>query len=326
VVRAGSPPLCRAYGFACVTPATAATPSTPFFTASVSKPVVAAVIAALAEREMVSLDADVGSYLPWPFRNPMHPEVPITLRMLLQHRASLVDDESWPGGACRTGDHRVSLSEGLSAYFSLDGAKGPRGHGTELPGSTVCYSSVGYALSAWIAERAARMPFDDLAQALLLRPLAMHHSSFRLRDVLEAGPAVPYAGPAGSALRPVRHYGFALYPAGTLRASVEDLARFVRCLLEDGTLDGVRVLSPATVNVLLPQTGPGLGWARFPGKAPSVRGHEGHCLGAGSRLALDLERRSAVVLLGNAEWTLSDERFQAVEPLESAAFALADGR
>ena len=196
--------------------------------------------------------------------------------------------------------------------------------GLELPGTTVRYSSVGYALVAWVAEQAANLPFDTLAHALLFRPLGMTRSSFRLRDVLSFGPAVPYVGPMDAPLRAVPHYGYDCYPAGTLRASVEDLARFVRCLLEEGSLDGVRVLSPETVNMLLPRAGPGLGWARFPGKGPSVRGHEGHCIGAGARIAIDLDQRSAVVLLGNSEWTQSDERFKPVEPLEAAAFALAN--
>lgn len=324
-VRKGRPPLCRAYGFSCLAPQVRATPSTPFLAASVAKPVVAALLAALAEREMLSLDADVATYLPCAFRNPTHPKVPITVRMLLQHRASLVDDPSWLGTAYSAGDHPVALSEWLTAYFSLDTAFGARGHGTEPPGTTVCYSNAGYALAAWIAERAARMPFDELAHALLLRPLRMSRSSFRLRDILKAGPAVPYTGGVDSPLRPVQHYGYPFYPTGTLRASVEDLARFVLCLLDGGSLDGVRVLSPSTVRVLLPGEGPCLGWARFPQRGPSIRGHEGAGTGAGARVSIDLDREAGTVILGNAEWTLSDPRFQAVEPLEAALALVDDG-
>jgi CubicO group peptidase (beta-lactamase class C family) len=325
VVRSGGPTICRAYGLACRRPAIAATPSTPFFAASVSKPVVAAVIEALVERRMVTLDADVGSILPRPFRNPAFSSDPITLRMLLQHRASLLDEPSWTDRAYSVGDHDVSLSEWLTEYFQPRRARGLRGHGPERPGSFVRYSNVGYAVAAWVAEVAAAMPFDRLAHALVFEPLGMTRSSFRLRDVLGSRPAVPYTGPGGSRLRAVEHYGYPFYPAGTLRTSVEDLARFVRCMLDEGAFEGANLLAPETVTEMLPLEGTGLGWARFPALGRFVKGHEGADIGAGARVTVDLERRLGVVVLGNAEWTASESRSRPVETLEAAALAFAAG-
>jgi CubicO group peptidase (beta-lactamase class C family) len=317
-----SPTLCRAYGLASRDPAVAAVVSTPFLVASVSKPIVASVIASLAERRMLSLDADVSSILPHAVRNPTHPEERITLRMLLQHRASLLDEQSWTDTSYSVGDHSVPLSEWLTSYFALGSAAASRGHGIERPGTVVRYSNVGYALAAWVAESAAGMPFDDLARGLLFGPLGMTRSSFRLHDVLAARPAVPYSGGADSRLRAVKHYGFPFYPAGTLRTSVEDLARFVRCLLDRGTFEGTTLLSPDVVSEMLPDEGPGLGWARFPALGPRIMGHEGADIGAGARVTLDLERRAAVIVLGNAEWTASERRSGFVEPLEAAALGL----
>lgn len=313
------PTLCRAYGLASRARAVAAAVSTPFLVASVSKPIVAAVIVSLVERRMLALDADVASILPHAIRNPAHPEEPITLRMLLQHRASLLDEHSWTDTAYSVGDHSVPLSEWLTSYFALglDGAS--RGYGSERPGTLVRYSNVGYALAAWVAESAAKMPFDDLARRLVFGPLGMTRSSFRLRDVLAARPAVPYTGDADAQLHAVKHYGFPFYPAGTLRTSVEDLARFVRCLLDGGALEGTTLLSPDRVREMLPLEGPGLGWARFPALGPKIRGHEGADIGAGARVTLDSERRTAVIVLGNAEWTASERRLRFVEPLEAAA-------
>jgi CubicO group peptidase (beta-lactamase class C family) len=288
----------------------------------VSKPVVAAVVASLAERRMLALDADVASVLPHPVRNPTYPGDPITLRMLLQHRASLVDERSWTDSSYSAGDHPAALAGWLRAYFALEGEGSPRGYGSERPGTFVRYSNVGYALAAWVAETAAGMPFDELARALVFAPLGMTRSSFRLRDVLDARPAVPHTGAVGSTLRPVTHYGFPFYPAGTLRTSVGDFARFVLCLLDGGAFQGTTLLSPETVGEMLPLEGTGLGWARFPALGPFVKGHEGADVGAGARVTLDLERRAAVIVLGNAEWTTSEARSRAVERLEAAALAL----
>ena len=325
-VSANDSTNCCGWGLARRREPSPVTVDTPFLVASVSKPVVAAVIAGLAERRMLAFDEAIDQYLPRPFRNPAFPEQAITLRMLLGHRASLADEPSdvHSTSTYSVGDHPTPLGRWLTNYFGLDGSHLPRGHGAERPNTDVLYSDIGYAMAAWIAELAARMPFDEIARALVFRPLGMTHSGFRLRDVLSAFPAVPYVGPVDSPLRPVQHYGYPFYPAGTLRTSVADLARFIRGLLNDGSVDGKEWLSPATVHEMLPLEGPGLGWARFPHIGRFVKGHEGGDLGAGARVTLDLERRVGILVLGNSEWTASPIRSNAVAELEAIALS-ADG-
>ena len=59
--------------------------------ASISKLITTLGVMRLVEEGKLALDADVSTYLGWSLRNPHFPEAPITLRMLLTHRASIAD-------------------------------------------------------------------------------------------------------------------------------------------------------------------------------------------------------------------------------------------
>ena len=64
--------------------------------ASVSKTFISTAIMQLAERKKLNLDDDVNQYLDFNVRNPKYPDVPITIRMLLDHRSSINDKHySW---------------------------------------------------------------------------------------------------------------------------------------------------------------------------------------------------------------------------------------
>ena len=61
--------------------------------ASISKSFTATSLLQLVERGIISLDDDVSDLIGFQMRNPNHPEVPITLRMILSHTASIRDPE-----------------------------------------------------------------------------------------------------------------------------------------------------------------------------------------------------------------------------------------
>jgi CubicO group peptidase (beta-lactamase class C family) len=296
----------RGYGWANVEHRIPVQASTVFLIGSPSKLVVAAVVFALAEREMLELDADVGRWLPFTLRHPAHTSSAITLRMLLSHRASIVDDEDAMRAAYVAGDSHVPLADWLRAHC---------GFSDDAPGERVRYANTGMAVAALAAEIAGRMPFSDLARALVFRPLGMATSSFRLRDVLDLEPATPYE----TLRKPLAHHGYPDYPTGTLRTSVMDFARFALCILAGGTVGQARVLSPESVDAMLG----GLGFRTFAREGRALFGHEGADAGAGSSVLCDVERGTAVLVFGNARWTHPAERRLLLAPLEDALFGLA---
>ncbi|HEY8079060.1 MAG TPA: serine hydrolase, partial [Labilithrix sp.] len=81
-----------ANGKADVARAVDATAATRFEAASIAKTVVATCVMQLVEEKKVDLDADVSSYVGFAVRHPTS-AAPVTLRLLLSHRAALRDPD-----------------------------------------------------------------------------------------------------------------------------------------------------------------------------------------------------------------------------------------
>jgi hypothetical protein len=74
----------------------------------------------LWEKGKFELDDDINQYLPFPVRNPSHPDSPISFRSLLTHRSSIADSPAY-GSSYACGDPGVSLETWIKEYFTPDG-------------------------------------------------------------------------------------------------------------------------------------------------------------------------------------------------------------
>ena len=63
--------------------------------ASISKSFTATSLLQLVDKGVISLDDDVSDLIGFQIRNPHHPDVPITLKMVLSHTASIKDKEDY---------------------------------------------------------------------------------------------------------------------------------------------------------------------------------------------------------------------------------------
>lgn len=81
------------YGYADPEVQKKVTDETIFQIASVSKTVTGAAIMQLYEKGFLNLDVSINEYLPFDIKNPNFPNQKITVRMLLQHKSSLIDNE-----------------------------------------------------------------------------------------------------------------------------------------------------------------------------------------------------------------------------------------
>jgi CubicO group peptidase (beta-lactamase class C family) len=128
--------------------------------ASVTKPVVGIVVAALAERGVLSLDDPLPRHLP---SYAGTDKAAITVRQLLLHTSGL------PGGTplWRTNGTRASLLEAIRT--------------TPLPvppGTRVEYSSQGFILLGLIASAASGVPLDRLVADLVTTPAGLTGTGF----------------------------------------------------------------------------------------------------------------------------------------------------
>jgi len=253
----------RVHGFADKATGRKVTADDPVRIASISKLVTTIGVMRLVEAGKLDLDADVSELLGWRLRNPAFPEVPITLRLLLSHRSSLTD------GA---GYWQVPLGGKLREV-----AEDPRAwDATHAPGTYFRYTNLNFPLAAQIMEQATGERFDKLMDRLVLAPLGIDACfNWESCDVTTAARAVVLYDTDG---KPVRddnqgrkpdcavtvgdgncdlsrwragENGALFSPQGGLRISANGLARIGRLLLGNGSVDGKRLLQPASVQAMI---------------------------------------------------------------------------
>ena len=235
----------------------------PVRVASISKLVTAIGVMRLVEQGRLDLDADVSTLLGWPLRHPAHPRQPITLRLLLSHRSGLTD---------AAGYYAVPLDGELRAILD-----DPRAwDAAHAPGTHFRYANLNLPLVAAVMERATGERFDRLMDALVLRPLRIAACfNWDSCDAAVAARAVVLYDAAGTPLRDDHRgrkpacsvnlsragdcdltrwragaNGALFSPQGGLRISALGLATLGRLLLGDGEVDGVRLLTPASVQAM----------------------------------------------------------------------------
>lgn len=230
--------------------AAAVTPATVFDAASLTKIVATAPsVMLLAEQGRIALDAPLAGYLP---ECAGQGRDAITVRHLLTHTSGL--PAGLPG---RPAWH------GLPKALELACSRTP----TDAPGTAFRYSDVNFILLGELVRRVSGQPLDRFARERIFAPLGMRDSGFVPLASVAASRIAPTRRLAGDGLRllqgevhdPTARRMEGVAGSAGLFTTVHDLARFARMLLAGGELDGVRVLSGASVRLMTTvQTGPGI--------------------------------------------------------------------
>ncbi|HEU0264639.1 MAG TPA: serine hydrolase domain-containing protein [Geobacterales bacterium] len=181
------------------------------------------------------------------------------------------------------------------------------------PGHSFNYADINFIVLGQLVERASGEDLDHYAERTLFRPLFMNDSSYRPSPLLWRRCAPTKIDAETSLLGQVQDYTARLLGGVSghagLFSTAGDLGRFCRMLLNEGELDGRRVLSERAVRQM---TAPyfsasgkvdrGLGWDReSPYSAP--RGNSfselsfGHTGYSGTSLWIDPESDLYVIVL-----------------------------
>jgi CubicO group peptidase (beta-lactamase class C family) len=265
------------YGAADVPSGAPATPSTAYLWFSMTKIVTATAALRLADEGRLDLDAPAVEYVEC-MRAPGRLQP--TVRQLLNHTAGL--GNPLPIRWVHTAD-----AEGPAPHEMLQGLMARRRPYRGPVGGRARYSNVGYLAVGEVVATAAGMPFEEYVGQSVLRPLGMDRTAFAppvvgsaatgyVKAPRAADPVLRRMFPRGIAGDRQGCYlalnAFAVDgPAyGGLIGDVVDAGRFLRMHLNDGELDGQRVLTGETARVMrrLDQAGHpfdhGLGWFRRP--------------------------------------------------------------
>ncbi|MBN1648470.1 MAG: beta-lactamase family protein [Spirochaetales bacterium] len=216
------------------------TDRTVFGAGSISKMFTACAVMQLVEQGLIDLDTPVRTYLPEFTVQSRFPEQrEITPRLLLSHMSGLESDITF--GMWN------SECEGLTDFHDILPYLCTR-HMAYKPGYIFSYCNPGFDLLGLIIERVSGQDFCTYIRQQIFLPLGMDTASFEpiaLRTDLPAGLASRgyYAGSD----RSWPGYTIRDIPAGSLNLSVRDLARFMRMILNGGSLDGRHIVSRETL-------------------------------------------------------------------------------
>ena len=325
----GDDVLC--FGYARLSPRTPVTPQTCMRTASVTKLVMSFVVMHLVEIGWLDLDEDIGVALGMPVRSPHHPDVPITLRMLLTHTSGICDEGSYG-------------TRGMQADCTLpELLADPQNWTKERPGGVFRYSNLGAGVAGVVCECVADAPFDCLLQNAVAIPLDIRIScrpgvidppqdladGYSVRGILPPrlrydAAALIRAGAQIPAHDPMKRF---LVTAGRIITDSRGMGRLVRLLASDGAVDGVHILRKESLDEIrslqdgrggVARCGRGLNTAFLPGVFPgfSPVGHQGEAYGMCAELFADPQRQCGVGLM------TSGVRLVKSPPLMRAGFDL----
>lgn len=249
VVKNDKELLADAMGLADIDKNKEATAETRYLVASVSKTITVVALMQLVEQNLISLDDDINTRLPFSVRNPQFPTDKITYRMLLSHTSSISDDfQNTLDLDCYGTDCGMTLAQFFDKAF-LNGGEyfSASNFSNFAPGTNEDYSNLASALVGYLVERISNTPFDLYCKNNIFTPLQMNKTEWRLANTPLTELAVPYS-PDLTGSSP--HYTFPDYPNGGLRTSVSDLSKFLRVIIQNGTLNGTKILSSSSVEAM----------------------------------------------------------------------------
>ena len=202
---------------------------------SIAKSFTALAVLHAVEDGLLDLDTPVRELVPEvAFTNPWEETHPVTVAMVMEHTAGF-DDIHFREYA-KVDDPDITLAEGL-AYNP--GSRVSRWR----PGTHMSYSNSGPAIAAYAVEKITGTAFEDYVRENVFDPLGMETSTFRFpRDA-----ALLARGYEATGVSAANYDHIIVRPSGALNASAREMARYLRMMINRGTLDGVRVLAPETI-------------------------------------------------------------------------------
>ena len=238
-----------------------------FHAASVTKMVSAIGLMQLIEKENIPLDTPVADVVGFPVANPAFPDETVTIRQVLSHTS----------GLCPTDDltpnwEKLRVKDGV---FSA----------TNAPGTVYEYSNLNGGLIGAMIEALSGQSVNTYMRENVFEPLginAAYHPAL-LPDQSDIAPKLKKNGStfrtAKNELATFRDYNDTCDPrrntdntSGHLYTSVNGLIRVAMMLENGGELDGVRILRPETIQLMMSDQ------RMIPGSSVAAESRYGLCL------------------------------------------------
>ena len=268
-------------------------PRTPFRLASLSKAFTAVAVLQLVEQRRIELDAPVRTYLQSFVTSDTVRSGQITVRQLLNQTSGLAD-AGFP-------EMRLAQPQTLAERVETLKAATP----VAPPGREFHYFNPNYAILARVVEVVSGQDYDAYLTRHVLVPLGMTRT-FAAATGSEMERRAPDLAQGhievfGLALTWSEGQGF-LGGSGGVVSTAEDMARWLAMLANGGEFNGVRILSPESIELMeTPPQGSdyGMGWISTTVGSRRALFHDGILSTVYTEATLFPEERSGVVFLAN---------------------------
>jgi CubicO group peptidase (beta-lactamase class C family) len=289
---------------------------------SMTKPVTALAVLMLAEEGGLALDDPLERHLP-AFAGPRvyvsgsGEEIttrpapgPILIRHLLTHTAGLtfgfycshpVDALYRAAGLASSVPPGADLAETMDVYASLP---------LQFDPGTQWNYSVASNILGRVVEVVSGQPLDTFFAERILGPLGMTDTAFHVTDEQAVRLAELYGQTDAGGIEPIPGLPVHGRPrflsgSGGLVSTAHDMHRFMELLRRRGELDGTRLVTPATVDLMTRNHLPGDADLRSYGSRPAHDdpGNDGVGFGLGVSVVIDPTRTQAPSGLGMYGWS-----------------------
>jgi CubicO group peptidase (beta-lactamase class C family) len=267
VVERGRPTITQAYGYRDREAGLPATPRTVYGLASITKSFTALAILRLEEEGKLSTRDPIVRHLP-EFGTPDARATPrITIHHFLTHTSGLPPLPSVYYASARSLARDPSYDPRLARRVGIDTDHAPIDTYEQMmeflrmtryrllgpPGRYFSYSNEAFGLLGAVIERASGRAYEGYLEEEILRPAGMRSTTFDTGVMLRYPEVTTLYSPKPTGVRhglvPSQTWfeQSCLRACGGLRSNVEDMARYVHIFLNDGRVDGERIVTSASI-------------------------------------------------------------------------------
>ena len=257
----------KGFGISCAQPEEKITADTVFGIASLTKPLITTVLAKLTNQQTFTWNDPIQDHLS-EFQLNDEPEAGITIQNCLSHSTGRANMGLLYSGNTLTRSHLLELAFQAKPLVQ--------------PAQTFIYNNVFFTAGVEACARALGNPIEVLLKEELLRPLGMERTGLSTAAPCPEGRGhVTHTGEQVALLDVLNRYAM-ITPAGGGWSTVQDLSRWLLLLLNEGIIDGRRIVEPETLAHLwspIIATGSGqaygLGWQILDWQNTKVLMHSG---------------------------------------------------
>ena len=165
--------------------------------------------------------------------------------------------------------------------------------------SSFIYQNLFYLVAGKVIEKVSGQPWEEFIRKRIFEPLAMSRTQPMLKYVKDVNQSKPYMIVDGSMMEIENTNADEIGPAGSVWSCVDDMGKWVLCMLDSSKYNGGRLLKPATwqemfkpqtivppnefyatMQLLKPKwTTYGLGWFQHDYKGRKINFHTGSLAG-----------------------------------------------